>query len=511
MIDLIIFIFQAGILETILSFDYDLFSVVSSTIIVVALWVYAFIKQGYYRNAFKKGTGLKRYSGYVNYHFTVRYLFLFLTILLMKQDNNFALSIVFLYVGWKAIWDIIMKNMVKKETELLTQNLTSDSKIIILQKDSCLFPGGFWRRLYDIVLFPLLIRFGDLELQGTYQKYIAISNITALICEDLITPNHKYMYINSHQFRKIYCSSSKLRRKRMVVQPLYHACDRYLIAKHPDISFDNPNIPYSKEKLQIFETELRDSNWISHMIKTIEMISKESTELDMKFRPFLSYETRDRGKLYVQSMIRNMLNTQQNDTEYFYSLLKINEFIIHYQALADYETAKEAYWAKEDCTPSIGVLANNITDTKNTELLKDKEFREAVKFLHYISTNHSEKFPSKRASAYAREQIVVLRNRYTGHGTMTYSVSLELLRQFALVTQVLTEQFFSQEENMMLHNKVTSIDKWVEKDSCLYLLSALYRSNGAYQYLDYATGQTLSMGNPLTIRLCRNVGGTQHE
>lgn len=507
MLNLLLFFLQAGILEAILCFDYDLFSAIGSGIIVVLLSVYACIKQGYYRKAFKTGQGWKKYSGYVNYNFINRYLFLFLTVFCMQENIEWALTLVYFVMAGKAIGDFIMKKTIKQETSFLKANLTSDTKIIILQKNSCLLPGGFWKRLYDIVIFPLLTRIGGLELMGTYQKYIAINNITALVCEDLIAKNPKYLYIDIYQFQKIYCSASKSRRKKLVMQPLYHACDLYLIAKHANTNLVHPNIPYPQNKLQIFETEFRDSNWISHMIKTIEKISKESTGLDVMFRPFLSNKPREQGKLYVQSMIKTMLDIQQNDTEYFYSLLKINEFIIHYQALADYESTGASYWEKTDCTPSLGVFASNITDTENTELLKDDNFKEAVRFLHYISTNHSEKIPGKRIAHYAREQIVVLRNRYTGHGTMTYSVSKELLQKFAIVTQVLTEQFFLQEETMMHQNQITSIDKWVEKDSCLYLLSALYRSNDAYQYLDYATGHTLSLGNPLTIQLCRTIGG----
>ena len=42
-----------------------------------------------------------------------------------------------------------------------------------------------------------------------------------------------------------------------------------------------------------------------------------------------------------------------------------------------------------------------------TRLLnKENKFKEAVRFLHYLSTNHSEKVPNKKVAHYAREQII---------------------------------------------------------------------------------------------------------
>ncbi len=500
--DTIITLLKAGFIEMFLSFGNTPKEDIVSCVIIAIVCLYAFLRQRYYRKLYHTGTGWKRYKGYLHYNFIRHYIWVFLLVFLMHQNNNLAIHLFFFLYVLKRIADILMKLSVQKEVDYLKQNLTQESRILIFHETGCVLPGEFWIRLYDILLVPTAMRLLNIKLLGSYRNYIAVNHITALICEDLIKEHPKYMYHSALSFRKLFATPNKLMVHICKLLPLHHSCEMHLVMKDDRIALDSVHIPFPKETLQFTEA-VQDSNWISHIVNTIEKLSKESTGLEMRFRPFLSYETREPGKRYAQSMIKSMLDTIQNDTEYFYSLLKLNEFMIHYQALADYETAKNRYWDAPDCTPSMGVFANNITDTIISEHLKEDDFKDAVRFIHNIATGHSERFPTRRPSYYAREQLVVLRNRYMGHGTMTYSVSRELLQQFSIVTQVLTEQFFLQEEEQMLHTKIDSVDKLVEKDSRLYLLSALYRSNQAYQYLDYATGHTLSLGKPLTIQLNR--------
>ena len=508
MLSTLILFLQACILDTILCKN----NTVLSCIAILSFCFYTILRQHFYRKAFRNKKGFKKYKGYINYHFSRRCIFLFLMLYFMKNDMNLLiiLDAVLFYLIHGI--DFLMKGIIKHEVSQLERNLTPDSKIIIIQKRGCLSPGGLLLRIYETFIFPFLLNMANIKIYGTYQKYISISNITALICEDLIASHPKYLYIEKYHLEKMYCSTSKLRRKKVVMQSLYENCEQYLIAQNPSISNYMDDLPYPKEKVQIFNLPMTTSNWISQMIYTIEHTSHERIQLDLMFHSFLSYQTKEPGKLYARNMIQSMLDNQQNDTEYFYTLLKINDFMIHYQALSGYEQAKTPYFQNsEACAPSMGTFVSNIIETENTPLLKDEAFTQAVKFLHTIATGHKEKVPSKKTARYAREQMVTLRNRYTGHGTMTYSISQELLQQFAVVTQVLTEQFFQQDENMMGNRQIAAYDKCVNKDGRLYLLSAIYHDSNAYQYLDYATGQTLSKGNPLIVPLYRNKGEKNHE
>lgn len=377
-----------------------------------------------------------------------------------------------------------------------------------MQTGCCLKPGSFWSRSWDLLLGPYLWKYLDYKSLGTYQKYIAINDITALVGEELIADRPKYMCISYSFLERMYCSEKS--RRKIVVQPLYHNCKQYLLAcdkaQEKEI-LNHPLLPYPKEKFQIYDLNHSDRNLISHMIKSIEMISDERAGMEQRFRPLVNLPMKDPGKQYAQGLLRTMLDTQQNDTEYFYSLLKINEFMIHYQALAEYEAVGGRYLDQEkDIALSLGTLANGIAYAGGQMPDPDEAFLAAVKLLHTLVAGHTEGVASKRAVSYAREQICALRNRYIGHGTMTYSVSRELLVQFAIITEQLAKLFFAQEHISKLAAEQSKLsggyEKWIRKEGRFYLLAGIYRRNDSCKYLDYATGHMLSVGKAQPIVLC---------
>lgn len=512
MLSIFVFLLQMFVLDRMVNFQDGLFYGMCSLGIFAVMYIYARIRQHYFRRDFKEASGWKRYRGFMNYHVSDRYLLLFVCVFLHQLNHPVLANGVYFYTAMTLCIEVVIKNIVKEELEQMKKHLTEETRIIIMQNSCCLKPGRFWGRFWDLLFRPYLWKYLNYKSSGSYQKYIAIHDITALIGEELIAENSKYMCIAHVFLERLYCSEKNYR--KIVVQPLYHSCKQYLLAcdKPEDKEIlDHPRLPYPKEKFQIYDLRQSDKNLISHIIKCIEMISDERAAMERRFRPLVNLVVKDSGKQYAQSLLRTMLDTQQNDTEYFYSLLKINEFMIHYQSLAEYEAVGSRYLDLEgDTSPSLGTLANGIAFAGGKQPEPDAAFITAVKMLHTLSTGHTEGVPGKRAISYAREQICALRNRYIGHGTMTYSVSRELLVQFAIITEQLARLFLEQEhisEFAAVHARLSGgYDKWMQKDGRFYLLAGIYRRNDSCKYLDYATGHMLSVGNVQTIVLCPGMG-----
>lgn len=502
MLSVVAYVLLIFLLDRMVNFQDGWFYSICSLGIFALFYLYALIRQHSFRRSFRAGTGMAKINGYFQYHYSRRYLLIFLNIMLHQTGHPFLSGLIYYYGAISLCLDAVLQSMVKADVKRLRDTIQPDSRIIVLQHSSCLKPGHPWTRISDLYLLPLIRTIQGYQSTGAYQRYIAVHDITALAAEDALAGHPVYLCIPRVFLDKLYCAP-KLRRK-IVIQSLYQNCELYLLAVSGPAKQipDADNLPYPREKFQIFDLDTTDRNLISHMIKTIEIVSSESRKIADCFRPFQDIQTSDPGKQNAQTMIRTMLDTQQNDTEYFYSLLKLNEFMIHYRSLADYEAAGSTYLEGEAVALSLGTLVNGIKDDPQhdpSSVNNDKDFINAVKLLHTLATGHNERVPSQRASAYAREQICALRNRYIGHGTMTYSVSRELLIQFILVTGRLTELFFQSADS---RQSDSAYPKWLLQDGHFYLLSGLYRSSNSCKYLDYATGHSISTGNPVTISLC---------
>ena len=397
------------------------------------------------------------------------------------------------------ILEYAMLYQVKGEIVFLKIELTKEDAVIIVQSDSCLKPTSYRWLLFDNLISYLLYELGGQMVFGKrYKGYVFVNNITALVLEDMLREHKKSLFVNSNQAKRCYGKGAK----PALVHALNFACENILYHVDKEAAINPPSIPYPDQKIHYIRSE-ETVDFTATLVSQIENASDIPTRLQQMFSQMADAEYMDEGKRYLAGLLKQMLSNVQKDTEYFYDLMKICEFMVHYKSLADYERAA-AHYFDGPAAVSFGTLAATVLDGDVTQTLRSDTYKEALRFVSMVINGTAGDYSKKRPAYTGRMRMVNLRNRYVGHGTMTYSVSEELTKMVMVIVHALCEEFLYAQEPLMIESKINGkTDKYMYQDSGLYLLTAIYDEQGACQYIDYATGMMLTAGNTLTIRLDR--------
>ena len=446
---------------------------------------------------FLKATGKKKLAAQLRCTRFYPYL-VFFTVTIFPAAKVFSV-ILGIIILLAVIFELMMKAQVNGEVAFLRKELLPEDKVVIVQANSCLKPTSYARLLYDNLLAYVLYEIGGQTVfEKRYKGYVFVNNITALMCEDLLRSHHKSLLINAFQIRKFYVKGAKT----PLAHSMYFACDTVLCVDKTGKSGDDWQLPYPDKKVHHIR-DMESLDFTATLVSQLENKSSVPAMVQKLFGEMAEEAHTDAGKQYLCRLIKQMLEGVQKDTEYFYELMKICEFIVHYKALGDYEEVG-AHYFDGPCSASFGILASSVCDTTITDTLRSDAYKEALRFISMLTTGTSGDYSKKRPAYTGRMRMVNLRNRYVGHGTMTYSVSEELTGQVLIVVHALCEEFLLAKEPVMVTGRINNaIDKCVIKGESLYLLTAIYDDNGACQYIDYSTGMMLTAGNTLTIQLDR--------
>ncbi len=196
-----------------------------------------------------------------------------------------------------------------------------------------------------------------------------------------------------------------------------------------------------------------------------------------------------------------------NATELFYQLLRIIEFILHYRAIyvlsiSDKETIQNfnsfsmGGWAK---------LQYRLDQTAPKYMEGDPVHQA---YLTVLTLLKKQKLPNSCKYDDVIQAVIELRNKYLGHGSITYSVSDQLLEALMELTKEIVLMFQHDVSRLSpstyiitkVDNKVKKIPCYLEDDS---LLSYWIHDEEAKfeEYLNYKTGLVTRNGNAFTIML----------
>ena len=220
-----------------------------------------------------------------------------------------------------------------------------------------------------------------------------------------------------------------------------------------------------------------------------------------ELKDLAKYEGNEPGKMEVARILSRQKEFQ-TDTEYFYSLIKIAELMIHYQGLACYEESNR-HFLNNNGAISIGDFANAIVIHNRSEYCRTDEYKNAVDLIYKSVLERDSSFSKKKPELSGIKCIVEVRNRLLGHGTMVYSVSGEITNAINEIVTGIINAFMLESEDMMHASLLNnSIEKVVQKEDGLYLLCAVY-SDKQYEYFNYANGKRITVGKPVVIDLRR--------
>ncbi len=201
-----------------------------------------------------------------------------------------------------------------------------------------------------------------------------------------------------------------------------------------------------------------------------------------------------------------------NSTELFYQLLRIIEFVLHYRALYVLSTSDKETMQNFDSF-SIGGWANLQYQLEQAapKYMEGDPVHKA--YLVVMTLLKKTKLPNSCKFDDVIQAMIELRNKYLGHGSITYSVSDQLLEALMELTKEIVIMFqhdvsrLSPSTYIILKadNKGKRIPCYLEDDS---LLSYWIHDEEASfeEYLNYQTGLVKRDGNAFTIMLSMEGG-----
>lgn len=125
------------------------------------------------------------------------------------------------------------------------------------------------------------------------------------------------------------------------------------------------------------------------------------------------------------------------NTEAFYQCIKMSEYMIHYRALAKLASGEAE--ETEEITFSIGTWQK--IQKEEAVRYDSPEILEAERLVRQLLEQKDRMPKSSLTYKDITEIIVRLRNRYIGHGTLTYSVSKELIQAVVILTGAVYQVF----------------------------------------------------------------------
>lgn len=195
------------------------------------------------------------------------------------------------------------------------------------------------------------------------------------------------------------------------------------------------------------------------------------------------------------------LENDYDETECFYQLLKVLEYIIHYRAL--WRCAQADGDAAFPNAPSFGTMEQLQCNWYGAEqAVESPALQQAIGTL--VTAGNVQ---NKDLSWYARlgASLTAIYNSYVGHGTLAYRVTPELTLALAVVSDCVVRDFLTQSERLgpqasvpvqlpggKRKDQTLQSPAWqCREDGCSLLSYLSEDGQGGYwvEYLDYATGE----------------------
>lgn len=399
-----------------------------------------------------------------------------------------ALGLILRQEEWK--WLKSAAEIFEDSINLVSKRIDFPYKIIFYQGTPDQKHGSLRNHYRNIVSMPHWMGFESSTY--IYEHYLFAPVILEEIYKEQIADLEKYLCMFSDSF---YSTEQK---SVSNIFPMERWKKLILLYRANPQSETVPVYPVPED--QIYHVHYQDNqNYATSVIHMLDENYELREYLCKLFQTISEPLSDERGKQYAQLMISFMLKGYLKETEYFYELIKLAEFMIHYKSLADYERLHSSY-LMEDISLPLGTLADNIKDSSHPELSQNEDYKGAVEYLYELLPGVDDAFSKDDPLGSGRRILVTLRNRSLGHGAVTYAVTDKLVEQTAIVVFALAEDFLSQEEPFMEFERVYGLyEKFRQENGHLYLLMAMYGNGTSFHYLDYATGEMVHIGTQLKV------------
>lgn len=294
------------------------------------------------------------------------------------------------------------------------------------------------------------------------------------------------------------------------IEKILEGNNKFIIFSNCNVIFENQ---YTKTMKQNYLSRYRDKFDlkpiidISHL-KDDDLIIKKNAlaELDyIKQKEIDEHQISQNKNIYIKYSLNSIIDSFSY-IEYFYSLLKICEYIMHYMALKNIINNPEEIMNKK-IKVSEGTLSTwrNSLDYDKEYNKENKEELEIIKSIVQLrtilefKTNHSENYTFKKDLC---QTIIDVRNNLLGHGVITYDVSERIVKYLFVITKEFIRIFENVSVTIEEDEKIKNIFSddikatWKE-DKLTYLYSKMNRvddenkkgSQNVAEYLNYETGK----------------------
>lgn len=425
----------------------------------------------------KTAQGKRQVAAYLRFGKTHFFLFLFLCILPYKSVSvlfkAFGASCLILgYIMEFMIWRCFMKSCLK-----FRQNLRPDSKIIILEMHSMRAPWKLWRKFADLIIITGSALFINIPPVIQRDEYLIAREVIAYAFRRDMEACSSYLY----------CFPSKhypFSGKKSIFWK--EDIELYLIGRKENGAVRQEDMPFPGNRIRFLNSKDAVVSFPLGLIKVIEDggIYEAAEE---KLAVYIGYQGEDPGKACLAQLIRLLLEKRRSVTEYFYELMKLAEFMIHYQSLADYEIAGSRYFDDEKPV-AMGTFQSGIADTGLFEPKEKEVYINAVKYLNRVCRGKEGSIDRKNLLAEGRRKLVMVRNHFIGHGSLSYGISADFVRNLLIVISEQTDGFFCRTEPVVRHFDINGVPKFHRQEDRLYLLIKIEKNIAGY-YLDHASGK----------------------
>lgn len=220
------------------------------------------------------------------------------------------------------------------------------------------------------------------------------------------------------------------------------------------------------------------SNWY-------EVVNALDRDFNKRIANIIDGLSENRASEYIKRTLEN-LHISSNYIEKFYTMLKILEYIIQYEALS-YIAENKIYEKDEKFfkLPTLGYWAS-INKDEEIDIPKEKQIN-IINLLKELDINYS-----KNITVFTLKQAITeIHNRNLGHGTISYSVSKIYNELLLEIAEVLIPNFDS--KNILLEKLKFVYKEKEEKMSIIkYELEYIYSgiNHNAIEYFCFENGET---------------------
>lgn len=443
-------------------------------IIIIALF------QSWNYVTWKKAQGERQVAAYLRSGSL--YLFLFLLPIIYKMPDTSITSYlkscytVFLVMGY--VLRFLMYRYITKSCRIFRYSLRPESKIIIAGMPGVKVPWNPYYKVFSlfIILSQAFLLKKPLVIQQ--DNYLYTWEVIAFAFRHDIERCRSYAYFHQSMLPLAVRTKSIVWKKSV---------ELYLICQNENDDLSKDTLPFPADKLRFLNVNDISSVPLS-LIRIIEDAgTREAVEKKLSY--FIGYQGTEPGKRYLAKMIRLLLEKRRSETEYFYELMKLAEFIIHYQSLADYETSRSGYF--NSASPvSMGTLQEGIANLLPYEPEDKESYISAVKYLNRICTGKEGSVNRKKLLMEGRLKLVMARNHFIGHGSLSYGISTDFVRHLLTIVYEQASDLFHKPEPVLNCLCIYDVPKYMEQEGGLYLL--IQKEDNCAHYLDYASGKFLT-------------------